>query len=130
MAALFPGQNPNYGYGEVLEQAAVYLSTKENASALKVISWYAHGPITYFFPGQAETIKLVDNIDDKTLQDIRQADYLIIYYAQEKRRNMPANLLHALEPTHPERTFWFNGIEYVRLYRVDNLPAGFYSALP
>lgn len=130
MAALFPGQNPNYGYGELLEQAALYLSAKPDAPALKVVSWYAHGAITYFFPGQAENIKLVDNIDDKTVQDIRRSDYLVVYYAQEKRRNMPANLLRALEPLPPERAIWFNGIEYVRIYKVSDLPANFYAALP
>ena len=129
MAAIFPDKNPNSGYAELLEQAGHYLSSKESADELKVISWYARGPFSYFFPGQAQTIKLVSNVDEKFVKILRDSDYLVIYPPQQERRNIPANLLQALKTAQPEKVIWFNGIDYVRIYHVKDLPAGFYESL-
>jgi hypothetical protein len=37
--------------------------------------------------------------------------------------------MRALEGEPPEKSIWVNGIEYARIYRMDALPADFYSKL-
>jgi hypothetical protein len=38
--------------------------------------------------------------------------------------------MRVLGPIPAEKTFWFNGIEYVRIYKVSDLPASFFTSLP
>jgi hypothetical protein len=55
-------------------------------------------------------------------------DYLVTYINQWKRR-IPERLIDALESVPPEHTIWINEIEYVRIYKVDDLPQEFYEYL-
>ncbi len=64
-----------------------------------------------------------------SLDNLRSVDYLVVYYAQQKRRNLPVGFIALLEPAVPEKVIWFNGIEYVRIYRVRDLPDTLFKAL-
>jgi 4-amino-4-deoxy-L-arabinose transferase-like glycosyltransferase len=133
MEALDPGlQDPNFGYGEGLDLAAAYLSQKPGAQASTAMAFYGRGPFSWFYPGKTEPLKTVyadaENVPELQ-QALRRTDYLVIYYALEKGRNSPANVMRALEHATPEKTIWLDGIEYVRIYRVDALPAGFSDML-
>ncbi len=125
-----PENSRVYGYGEGLEQAAEYLSTKENAEDLKVISWYARGPVSYYFPGQVEYIYLVENVDANFVESLRNTDYLVIYYPQQVRRNMPANLMQAIALYAPEKIIKWNGEDYVGIYNLSEMPEAFFNSLP
>ena len=129
-AALSPEKDSTYGYAEGLELAAEYLSAKENAADLTVTSWYARGPFSYYFPGQVEYIYLVDNVDADFAENLRESDYLVIYYPQQLRRNIPANLLAALKPYTPEKTIVWNGDDYVGIYNLHEMPEAFFDSLP
>jgi hypothetical protein len=129
MALIEKGQNPNYGYGEGLDLAARYLAQKPNARELTVMAWYSRGVVSYYFPGKNKYIFISQLVDEKVVNDIRTSDYLVTYYAVQKRRDIPAKLLAALEAIPPEHVIWMNGIEYVRIYRVADLPESFYAAL-
>ncbi len=111
------------GYGEVIEQAAQYLSEKPEAQKLKVLSWYGIGPFSYFFPGQTMLIPPTETWSPSLVSRLQRADYLVLYYAHQQRRNMPAKLLRDIQQAIPEKTIWLNGIEYIRIYRVQDLPA-------
>lgn len=130
VARLMPEKDTTYGYAEGLELAAKYLATKDNAEDLKVISWYARGPFSYFFPGQVEYIYLVDNVDADFVEDLRNTDYLVIYYPQQVRRNMPANLMQAIKPYEPEKIIYWNDSAYVGIYNLHNMPRAFFNSLP
>ncbi|HSR19950.1 MAG TPA: hypothetical protein VLL49_03455, partial [Anaerolineales bacterium] len=62
-------------------------------------------------------------------QVLRRSQYLVIYYALQHGRNAPANVMRALEDLTPETTIWLNGIEYVRVYALHELPSDFYDRL-
>jgi 4-amino-4-deoxy-L-arabinose transferase-like glycosyltransferase len=128
MLALFPGQNPNYGYAEVLEQAARYLAAKPDANKLTVTAWYGRS-FSYYFPGTTLVFKPMYSLGQDSLDNLHAVDYLVIYYAQQKKRDIPTGFIQILEPAVPEKVIWFNGIEYVRIYKVSELPDSVFKAL-
>jgi hypothetical protein len=128
MLALLPGQTPNYGYGEVLDQAAQYLAAKPNARNLIVSAWYGRS-FSYNFPGTVLVFKPMYALKQDSLDNLRSVDYLVVYYAQQKSRDIPTGFIKIMEPATPEKVIWFNGIEYVRIYKVSELPKSVFTAL-
>ena len=128
MLALFPGQNPNYGYAEVLEQAAHYLAAKPNAQELSVTAWYGRS-FSYYFPGETVVFKPTTSLNQDALDNLRATDYLVVYYAQQNRRDIPDGFIKIMEPATPEKVIWFNDIEYIRIYKVSDLPESVFTAL-
>ncbi len=133
MEAFQPGrQNPSFGYGEGLDLAASYLAQKPGAAKSTVVAFYGRGPFSYFYPGKTEQLKPVyadaENVP-QLLQVIHASKYVVLYYELEHARNSPANVMHALSGVQPEKTIWLNGIEYIRIYRVDGLSPQFYACL-
>jgi len=121
--SLQPGmQHPHDGYSEVLEQAGVYLSNKPSAEQLKVLSWFATGPFSYYFPGVADIIVPFVGDNQNVLENLREYDYLVIYYEYQRLANDPPHLMAALNGAVPEHVIWYHGVEYVRIYRVKDLP--------
>jgi hypothetical protein len=133
MKAWQPGsENPNFGYGEVLELAARYLAQKPGAANTTVIAFYGRGPFSFFYPGKTEQLKPVyadaENVP-QLIQILHESKYIVLYYELEKDRDVPANVLRALEGVTPEQIIRLNGVEYIRIYRADTLSAQFYKTL-
>jgi 4-amino-4-deoxy-L-arabinose transferase-like glycosyltransferase len=125
-------QNPNFGYGEGLDLAASYLDQKPAAGDSTVMAFYGRGPFSFFYDGVTEPLKTVyaDAENVPQLQQIlRRSEYLVIYYALQRGRNSPPNVMRALEQATPEKTIWLNGIEYVRIYAMRSMPEDFYESL-
>ena len=125
-------QNPNFGYGEGLDLAAAYLEAKPTAEDSTAMAFYGRGPFSYFYVGKTEPLKTIyaeaENVP-QLIQVLRRADYLVIYYAIQKGRDAPANVMRALEGVSPETSIWLNGIEYVRIYDMASMPADFMQRL-
>jgi 4-amino-4-deoxy-L-arabinose transferase-like glycosyltransferase len=133
MEALEPGrQNPNFGYGEGLDLAAFYLDQKPAVAESTVMAFYGRGPFSFFYNGITEPLKTVyadaENVP-QLQQMLRKSDYLVIYYALQRGRNSPANVMRALQSVAPEKTIWLNGIEYIRIYALQSMPGDFYDRL-
>lgn len=60
------------------------------------------------------------------VEHLEDADYLVIYYYHQLQRNVPEKLLRDLAGVDPEHTIWINGVQYVRIYQVDELPKSVY----
>jgi hypothetical protein len=110
------------GYGEVLDVAAKYLSEKPNAKDLTVMSWYS-GIIRYLFPGEVEHIRPSPEWSRASVRKLLKSDYLVIYYDAQLRRNLPEKLMHDLSNVIPEHSISFLGTEYIRIYKVSELPS-------
>jgi hypothetical protein len=93
------------GWGEGIDQAARYLNNKPNAEQLRVGSWYSIGSFSYYFSGRAQTLN-------------NNADYAVIYIHQWQRYT-PKKMLDDLSGKSPEHTIWINGIEYIRIYKLN-----------
>jgi len=133
MEAREPGlQDPNFGYGEGLDLAAAYLRQMPAAADSTVTAFYGRGPFSYFYPGTTEPLKSVyaDAENVPQLQEIlRKSDYLVIYYALEKGRDSPSNVMRALQTAVPEKSIWLDGIEYIRIYSLRKMPSDFLDML-
>lgn len=105
------------GWGEGLDQAAEYLNQKPNAKGLRVFSWYADGPFSYFFAGRSRRMWLDNELDETRWQRFLNSDYAVTYVNQWQR-NLPEQVLDYLSNLEPEHTIWINGIEYVRIYKL------------
>lgn len=118
------------GYGEVLEQAAQYLSAKTDAENTTVLSWTGYGPFSYFYPGPVINLPHGKSWGKPKIKWLSESDYLVMYYAQQVRRQQPATLVETLRDVAPEHSIWYNGIEYVRIYRTNELPESLYTPDP
>jgi hypothetical protein len=107
------------GWGEGLDQAAIYLNRKENAENLQALSWYANGPFSFFFQGESKNIR-AGNFMEVDWQTLNESDYLVIYVHQWQR-NLPAKLLAYVNNWEAEHSIWINNIEYARIYKVPEL---------
>jgi hypothetical protein len=123
MEALQEGpQTAVSGFGEGLELAAEYLAEKPNADKLTVMSWYGIGPFSFYFPGQTENLYPSGMWSPGLISRLEKSDYLVIYYSHQIGRNMPAKLMHEIKGLEPDHSIWINGVEYIRIFKVSELP--------
>jgi hypothetical protein len=119
-----------HGYGEGLDQAAEYLAQKPHAKDMRVIAYAARGCFSYFFPGQSDILKFGFSEDDKPyIEQIRNSDYLVFYTIRQKTKPDDIKLMRFLQDVPPERVIFIDGIEYVRIYKIADLPENIYDAL-
>jgi 4-amino-4-deoxy-L-arabinose transferase-like glycosyltransferase len=119
-----------HGYGEGLDQAAEYLAQKPNAKGMRVIAYAARGCFSYFFPGQSDLLKIGFYEDGLPyVEEIQNADYLVLYPITQNSKTDGAELIRILQDVAPEKTIFIDGIEYVRIYKVADLPEDIYNVL-
>lgn len=111
------------GWGEGLNEAALYLEEKTDFCDQRIISWYtlAYNWYSTSFGCQAQ---FVEFSSDKSLEYyLENFDYAIIYINQ-RQRNYPEDLIRYLEGQTPEHTVWIDGVDYVRIYRLQPVGSG------
>jgi hypothetical protein len=105
------------GWGEGIDQAARYLNEKPDVARLKVIAWYDTGSFSYFFNGADRTFWSTPEQDPDDWQKFITSDYAVVYI-QQWQRQMPKYVLDYLSGIKPEHSIWINGLEYVRIYKL------------
>jgi hypothetical protein len=128
MYANFP-QNP---YGEGLELAAQYLAGLPNSQNSVALTYYARGCFSYFYPGETTRFKpyYVDNGHEMELvHEIRSADYVVLYYANQSKFEKYDPLFEALSITTPLHEIWMDGYKYVTIYKVGDFTPAVFEAL-
>jgi hypothetical protein len=101
------------GWGEGLDQAGEYLDSLPNAAGLRVISWYADGCFSYFFRGRALGMDR-----STTLADVKQMDYVVVYYQQYQRQEPSPEILAYLGDLTPFKVIRVSGLDLVTIYRI------------
>ncbi len=111
---------PRFFYGEKMEEAAAYLADKPDASNLTALVYFGRS-FNYYFPGETLLFKPI-LFDDKLqlIESLQQSDYLVIYAGLQER-------LPLLKELTPEHVIYLNDRQYVEIYRVSDIPAGFYG---
>ncbi|MBI5962592.1 MAG: phospholipid carrier-dependent glycosyltransferase [Chloroflexi bacterium] len=123
---------PQFPYGEGLEVAAQYLASLPNAKDSTVLSYYGRGCFSYFYPGETVGFRpfWIDGAHaEDLLNAIRSADYLVVYQANQGQAEKYTPYLNILSSVKPLREIWLNGMKYVIIYKVDDLPDSVYQAL-
>lgn len=122
--ALQPGaQNPTLddtGYGVGLDQAAAYLAAKPNAAGMTVMSANGVGCFSYYFPGKTVPMNNFILSEPQVAQVARGSQYVVVDYYNQRRKDLAQDL----EGVKPEAIIWFNGIEFLHIYRAADLLMG------
>jgi len=111
---------PVFHYGERMEQAAAYLAGKPDSSQQTALVYFGRS-FSYYYPGNTLLFKPIF-FDDRTqlIDELRRSDYLVMYSGMQER-------LPVLQELVPEHVIYLNGMPYVEIYRVSDIPAGFYE---
>ncbi len=120
------------GYGEGLDQAAEYLAQKPNAQEIQAYVYNGMGTFSYFFPGKTLVFKrvyLVDDSFDTITADMQASDYLVLYPITREQQPETEKILGALQNVEPEKIIYINGLEYIRIYKISDIPASVYDTL-
>ncbi len=123
---------PQFPYGEGLELAARHLAEMPNAADQTVFTYYSRGCFSYFYPGTSLGFRpyYVDgNHAEDLLGNLRASDYLIVYYANQGQLPHYRGYLEILSAVQPFHVIWVDGYEYIRIYKVDELPPEIFEAL-
>jgi len=94
------------GWGEGLERAADYLNQHEEASQLKVATWYEQ-VFRPFFPGQTIPLEFYQP---------GTVDYVILYVNDLQRRLHPAVIDRYYGQIEPEYVVRLKGVDYALIY--------------
>ena len=121
-----------YGYGEGYSEAADYLAQKPDAKKLRVYAYNGMGTFSYFFPGETLVFKrvyLFDESFEQIAEEIRSSDYLVLYPIVRERQPETEKILGVLQGVAPEKTIVIDGLEYVYIYHVPDIPESVYEEL-
>jgi hypothetical protein len=126
----FVKQGGLHGYGEGLDQAAAYLAQKPNAKDMRVIAYAARGCFSYFFPGESDLLKIGFSQNGLPyIEGIENANYLVLYTIRQQYKPDSIELMHVLQNVIPEHTIFINDMEYIRIYKIADLPEDIYNIL-
>jgi hypothetical protein len=115
LRAVTDNRFPLFFYGERMEQAADYLDAKPQAEQLTALVYFGRS-FSYHFRGETTVLKPVFFEDrEQLLDNLRQADYLVVYTGLEERMPVLAGM-------QPEEIIYLNDREYVDIYRLADQP--------
>lgn len=121
------------GYGEGLAQASDYLSQKPDAKNIKAYVYNGMGTFSWYFPGETIVLKRINVLNDDfvTITDeLRNSDYLVLYPITRAKHPETEKMLSEFEGVvEPEKIIFINGLEYMQIYRVTEIPESVYEAL-
>lgn len=129
----FAKEAATYGYGEGLSEASDYLAEKPNAKELRAYVYNGMGTFSFYFPGKTIVLKRIYLIEDDfvTITDeLHSSDYLVLYPITRSFHPETEKILGKLEGiVEPEKTIYINGLEYIQIYYVPDIPESVYDAL-
>jgi len=107
------------GWGEGLNQAALYLKGMPDIKDKRVISWYslAFNWYSSSLGIEADPIPFAVLDEETYYQELAGVDYAVVY-ANEWQRQLPRQLFDYLDERKPIQSIWINGLEYVRIYQL------------
>jgi len=128
----FASQSAMYGYGEGLAEAADYLAQKPNAQEIRAYVHNGVGTFSFFFPGETLILKriyLIDGDFATVTEEMRNSDYLVLYPIVQDKYTEIRTMLNVLQNVQPEKIIYINGVEYVTIYKISDIPESVYTEL-
>jgi hypothetical protein len=104
------------GWGEGLDQVARYLNTLPDPEALRVMTHYPDGCISYFFKGQA--LGMLDDWEGPDAEALQGVDYLVLYIHQWQRQQPDPRMLAYFAGQMPAYVVRINGLDYAQVYHL------------
>ena len=106
------------GWGEGLNEAALYLRQKPGFCDQRIISWYTLAFNWYSASFGCEAQPVEFRADTSLEEYLANYDYAVIYINQ-KQRNFPTQLMDYLDGQIPEKTIQIDGVDFVDIYRLN-----------
>jgi len=128
----FASQPATFGYGEGYSEAADYLAQKPNAQEMRAYVYSGMGTFSFFFPGETLVFKRIFLIDENftaITDEMRTSDYLVLYPIVREKQPETEKIFTALQGVQPEKVIYINGLEYVSIYKITDIPQSFYDIL-
>lgn len=107
------------GWGEGLNDAALFLQKQPDIGHKKIIAWYPLA-FTWYSLGlgmEADPIEIRPEADAATMAEYLSADYAVTYI-NEMQRNMPKQLLDYLATKKPIYTVKIHGMDFAWVYKL------------
>jgi 4-amino-4-deoxy-L-arabinose transferase-like glycosyltransferase len=107
------------GWGEGLNDAALFLQKQPDIGHKKIIAWYPLA-FTWYSLGlgmQADPIDIRPEADAATMAEYLSADYAVTYI-NEMQRDMPKQLLDYLATKKPIYTVKIHGMDFAWVYKL------------
>lgn len=121
-----------YGYGEGYSEAADYLAQKPNAQEIRAYVYNGVGTFSFFFPGETLILKriyLIEGDFATVTEEMRSSDYLVLYPIVQDKYAEIRTMLQVLQDVEPEKIIYINGVEYVTIYKISDIPESVYTEL-
>jgi hypothetical protein len=128
----FAAEAATFGYGEGMAEAADYLAQKPKANEIRAYVYNGMGTFSFYFPGETLVLKRIYFINDDfgtISREIKKSDYMVLYTVVRNKHPETEKLISALDGAIPEKTIYINGIEYIRIYRIADIPETVYLRL-
>jgi 4-amino-4-deoxy-L-arabinose transferase-like glycosyltransferase len=109
------------GWGEGLHEAGHWLDQQPEAEKKKAIGWYAMGPLSYFFHGEAEGILFGSRMP------WLDVDYVVSYINQEQRNIPTKEAVDFFARQTPVFTSTISGMEMAKVYDMRAIVAELYA---
>jgi hypothetical protein len=91
------------------------------------------GTFSFYFPGETVVLKRANLFfgDFVTItEELRNSDYLVLYPITRAKHPETEKILVELEGiVEPEKIIYINGLEYVQIYQMTDIPESVYTAL-
>lgn len=129
----FAKEAATYAYGEGFSEAADYLAQKPDAESIRAYVYIGMGTFSYYFPGETLVLKRPNVLfgDFVTItEELRSADYLVLYPIVREKHPETEKILSEFEGiVEPEKVIYINGLEYIQIYQVADIPESVYEKL-
>ena len=129
----FAKEAATYAYGEGFSEAADYLAQKPDAKNIRAYVYIGMGTFSYYFPGETLVLKRPNVLfgDFVTItEELRSSDYLVMYPIVRMKHPETEKILSELEGVvEPEKVIYINGLEYLHIYKVSDIPESVYGKL-
>ncbi len=121
-----------YGYGEGYSEAADYLAQKPNAEKIRAYVYSGMGTFSFFFPGETVVFKRIHLLEknySEIVDEMKKSDYLVLYPIVRGKQPETEKVLGALQEIKPEKVIVINGIDYVYIYNIADIPESAYEKI-
>jgi len=109
------------GWGEGLDEAGRWLDAQPEAEKKRAVSWYAGGPLSYFFRGEAVGVLAGSRMP------WLDTDYVVTYINQVQREIPTRAALDFFAAQTPVYTATIAGLEMARVYDMRAIVADLYA---
>ena len=111
------------GWGEGLDEAGRWLDSQPDAARKRAVSWYAGGPLSYFFSGESVGVLAGSRMP------WLDTDYVVTYINQVQREIPTRAALDFFATQTPVYTATIAGLEMAHVYNLRTIMADLYAAV-